>query len=179
MSVDWLDFRPGYFDHALTNLDDIIERAAHDLRNVEFDTIVGTGLSGSVVVPALAMWMDVNYILVRKDGEDSHHTGPMVGVLGKRWIFVDDFISTGATRTRVLSAIAGAVARRNDHWRDWDSNNLFQTNYVGDYLYVDALQDSQGFYPMNANMGYRSEEHTSELQSHVNLVCRLLLEKKK
>src|SRR5690242_21262551 len=27
--------------------------------------------------------------------------------------------------------------------------------------------------------GTRSEEHTSELQSHVNLVCRLLLEKKK
>src|SRR5690242_20862652 len=25
---------------------------------------------------------------------------------------------------------------------------------------------------------FRSEEHTSELQSHVNLVCRLLLEKK-
>src|SRR5207237_9123037 len=25
---------------------------------------------------------------------------------------------------------------------------------------------------------YRSEEHTSELQSHLNLVCRLLLEKK-
>src|SRR5690242_20081449 len=28
-------------------------------------------------------------------------------------------------------------------------------------------------------MNMRSEEHTSELQSHVNLVCRLLLEKKK
>src|SRR5260370_20288849 len=27
--------------------------------------------------------------------------------------------------------------------------------------------------------GFRSEEHTSELQSHLNLVCRLLLEKKK
>src|SRR5207237_3672524 len=27
--------------------------------------------------------------------------------------------------------------------------------------------------------GKRSEEHTSELQSHLNLVCRLLLEKKK
>src|SRR5690606_41407034 len=27
--------------------------------------------------------------------------------------------------------------------------------------------------------GYRSEEHTSELQSRENLVCRLLLEKKK
>src|SRR6202041_2586029 len=29
----------------------------------------------------------------------------------------------------------------------------------------------------NARQGTRSEEHTSELQSHVNLVCRLLLEK--
>src|SRR4051812_49971293 len=31
----------------------------------------------------------------------------------------------------------------------------------------------------SANSEHRSEEHTSELQSHVNLVCRLLLEKKK
>src|SRR6266571_5515704 len=31
----------------------------------------------------------------------------------------------------------------------------------------------------NRRGGARSEEHTSELQSHVNLVCRLLLEKKK
>src|SRR5260370_10938315 len=30
-----------------------------------------------------------------------------------------------------------------------------------------------------ASFTYRSEEHTSELQSHLNLVCRLLLEKKK
>src|SRR2546427_4352960 len=29
------------------------------------------------------------------------------------------------------------------------------------------------------NVGERSEEHTSELQSQSNLVCRLLLEKKK
>src|SRR2546430_5802683 len=29
------------------------------------------------------------------------------------------------------------------------------------------------------NPDYRSEEHTSELQSQSNLVCRLLLEKKK
>src|SRR5260370_18839374 len=30
-----------------------------------------------------------------------------------------------------------------------------------------------------AALNCRSEEHTSELQSHLNLVCRLLLEKKK
>src|SRR2546430_6903590 len=32
---------------------------------------------------------------------------------------------------------------------------------------------------MHVNCGHRSEEHTSELQSQSNLVCRLLLEKKK
>src|SRR5205809_3475731 len=30
-----------------------------------------------------------------------------------------------------------------------------------------------------ASVSYRSEEHTSELQSRLHLVCRLLLEKKK
>src|SRR5690606_41606201 len=38
--------------------------------------------------------------------------------------------------------------------------------------HIDALVAS-------ANSGRRSEEHTSELQSRENLVCRLLLEKKK
>src|SRR5438876_9786992 len=33
--------------------------------------------------------------------------------------------------------------------------------------------------PGNRGRGERSEEHTSELQSPVHLVCRLLLEKKK
>src|SRR2546427_9360923 len=32
---------------------------------------------------------------------------------------------------------------------------------------------------VRTGIGYRSEEHTSELQSQSNLVCRLLLEKKK
>src|SRR5260370_30132525 len=33
--------------------------------------------------------------------------------------------------------------------------------------------------PHSLPEAWRSEEHTSELQSHLNLVCRLLLEKKK
>src|SRR5260370_30627696 len=38
----------------------------------------------------------------------------------------------------------------------------------------------QGRCPASTSVrNQRSEEHTSELQSHLNLVCRLLLEKKK
>src|SRR5260370_5246675 len=36
-----------------------------------------------------------------------------------------------------------------------------------------------GTYAFDYDNDTRSEEHTSELQSHLNLVCRLLLEKKK
>src|SRR5260370_30243631 len=42
------------------------------------------------------------------------------------------------------------------------------------------LAGSIGVLSCSASIGStRSEEHTSELQSHLNLVCRLLLEKKK
>src|SRR5215204_6944080 len=41
-----------------------------------------------------------------------------------------------------------------------------------------ALAEIYGFYSRTEPMR-RSEEHTSELQSHSDLVCRLLLEKKK
>src|SRR5260370_17488480 len=44
---------------------------------------------------------------------------------------------------------------------------------VGTYAITPVLSD-----PDSKLGNYRSEEHTSELQSHLNLVCRLLLEKK-
>src|SRR2546430_11851242 len=42
-----------------------------------------------------------------------------------------------------------------------------------------ALVDADAVEPRNLVLQPRSEEHTSELQSQSNLVCRLLLEKKK
>src|SRR5438477_8821943 len=47
------------------------------------------------------------------------------------------------------------------------------SGFVGDAIYdtLTGIDDDDAC--------TRSEEHTSELQSHVNLVCRLLLEKKK
>src|SRR2546430_1789501 len=44
---------------------------------------------------------------------------------------------------------------------------------------VDLLPEWPGSYSALGVFYYRSEEHTSELQSQSNIVCRLLLEKKK
>src|SRR5215510_16542723 len=47
-----------------------------------------------------------------------------------------------------------------------------------DFAQMDVLPAS-AFTPDGKSFVYRSEEHTSELQSRGHLVCRLLLEKKK
>src|SRR5438034_3677897 len=43
--------------------------------------------------------------------------------------------------------------------------------------HIDQMTETEFEYI--ADRGMRSEEHTSELQSHSDIVCRLLLEKKK
>src|SRR5690606_41059212 len=69
----------------------------------------------------------------------------------------------GRPRRRAWRVDAGSRHRRRDHGRQ------------GAYQARDGARgtvDPRAFKP-------RSEEHTSELQSRENLVCRLLLEKKK
>src|SRR2546430_5801933 len=46
-------------------------------------------------------------------------------------------------------------------------------------VYTQNTAQLRGKPAITTETGYRSEEHTSELQSQSNLVCRLLLEKKK
>src|SRR5256885_13310123 len=69
---------------------------------------------------------------------------------------------------------------------DLNSNGNFGKEFIWEIfgIYVKlALQKHLPFlkHPIFAHSGsiLRSEEHTSELQSPCNLVCRLLLEKKK
>src|SRR5260221_14686944 len=52
---------------------------------------------------------------------------------------------------------------------------LFRSDWLWPCLFLQGL----GYGLLEAGLEKRSEEHTSELQSHSDLVCRLLLEKKK
>src|SRR5260370_5503017 len=45
--------------------------------------------------------------------------------------------------------------------------------------FAESKEAIGGYFLLRVGSLNRSEEHTSELQSHLNLVCRLLLEKKK
>src|SRR2546422_8099815 len=63
------------------------------------------------------------------------------------------------------------------HARRSDGRFCVLSGYVADPSAPDGfLRAALGVY---SSTGIRSEEHTSELQSRLHLVCRLLLEKKK
>ena len=130
-------FRTYYMDRALFNLSEVIETAQNRLKGIDFDTLVGTGFSGGVVIPALALAMGKKFDLIRKETDDSHHgKGKILGQLGARWIFVDDFVSSGHTRDRVVRKISTAAKETSA-----------VTELVGQYMY-------QGWNPDEDEYGY-------------------------
>src|SRR5260370_3930253 len=65
--------------------------------------------------------------------------------------------------------------------RDFTTDNFDVALHVGfspDLARTNPLPAEELLYTSPETNAARSEEHTSELQSHLNIVCRLLLEKK-
>src|SRR5207249_8345724 len=71
-----------------------------------------------------------------------------------------------------------ACARSRQFWRNIRPGLRTLARLVAKWLCQKSVSFSRSGCPP-WSMAYRSEEHTSELQSRFDLVCRLLLEKKK
>lgn len=134
---------PGYFNVAVDDMAGVIERAKEELADVDFDTFVATGLSGTCVATVLAHAMGKNFLLLRKPDDESTHDGNRaVGQLGARWLFLDDFVSSGATRRRVHEQMEELLRRHGDSviWDeeldDYRTESEHRTVYVGDYHYA-------------------------------------------
>lgn len=114
-----------YLSHAFGEEETIIEQAREALAGISYDSLVGTGLSGSLVVPVIARALDKHWMIVRKDSEGSHSYRKAEGSLGAKWVFVDDLIDAGGTIRRVQERIKG-ICESHDHI----------TKHVGTYLYA-------------------------------------------
>src|SRR2546429_3143294 len=95
-----------------------------------------------------------------------------------RWFFLALVAALGLILVRVYVKLRAARSSRRESWDEQIVGRLRSQGYApfNDYR-VDfflALPDDAAC--QAARM--RSEEHTSELQSRLHLVCRLLLEKK-
>src|SRR5207248_10805783 len=76
-------------------------------------------------------------------------------------------------RCNQIADLAGHAARRGDERVQQPG-----AEHHGRDIAVDLVVKQQGGKGAQHQPGERSEEHTSELQSPYDLVCRLLLEKK-
>src|SRR5207237_3895536 len=91
----------------------------------------------------------------------------------------DDVIALQCQHVGALEVDAG-TSRRPDRAGVLDRIVLDIDRLAGETNRADRLADAALERILVRRVGLaRSEEHTSELQSHLNLVCRLLLEKKK
>lgn len=122
-------FVTGYMDQALFDLEEVVTSAARTLARRDFDTLVGTGFSGGIVIPMLATRLEKDFVLVRKDNDDSHHSGKLIGSFGERWVFVDDFVSSGRTFRRVIDEVEGAILQLG-----------LPSTYVGRYAYSSGFR---------------------------------------
>src|SRR2546430_6355353 len=78
--------------------------------------------------------------------------------------------------------IAAATTRSLKESDGWDTVSFFTHTRATPKRRASAGASTRGVNPVSSDhtgLPSRSEEHTSELQSQSNLVCRLLLEKKK
>jgi adenine/guanine phosphoribosyltransferase-like PRPP-binding protein len=131
-----LDLTTGhYFRRPFGPAKEFFCHAREALAEVEFDTVVGTGLSGAVAASQLSRALRKNLAVVRKPRDGSHSSNPVEGVLGKRWLFVDDLISTGDTFRRTRAAIEKVCAERGH-----------EAEFVGAYLYED-YESERAFRP--------------------------------
>lgn len=96
-----------YLWDAFTEIDGIMDAVSEILTDIapDIDTLVGTGVSGALVVPHIGRVLDMHWALVRKPTEGSHSPNLVEGTIGECWVLVDDLIDTGETLKRVEESI--------------------------------------------------------------------------
>ena len=119
-----------YLYAAFATPETMVKNAQEVLEKVEYDTMIGIGLSGTLVVPLIARAMGKNFAIVRKPNDSNHRERAVEGYVGESWIFVDDFVSSGATLERVKAEIKNLQAGQPYGW------DAFETKYIGTYQYA-------------------------------------------
>lgn len=90
-----------------------IAKAREVMVHTPFDSIAFTGTSGAAMAYILSSELGVHLICIRKETDNSHYVrghGLLEGnVSAKRYLFVDDFISSGSTFRTVREIIASKM----------------------------------------------------------------------
>lgn len=147
-----LEQLPEYCERAFGPPKLLIKHLRKAMRDMpKFDTLIGTGLSGALVVPTLARELRKHWAIVRKTTDGCHSDSSIEGRIDKRWLFVDDFVDTGKTIKRVYEEVT-SVCRDHGH----------ETEFVGMWAYYPRVGK---YVPVADLEKYFHEPNTTESSS--------------
>lgn len=98
-----------YLRRVFEEPENVCQEVCHTLDGVDFDSFVVMGTSGMIIVDRISRAMGKPFAVVRKEGDGSHSYTPIEGTVGQKWVFLDDFVSSGETFMRVCKQIAKFV----------------------------------------------------------------------
>jgi orotate phosphoribosyltransferase len=81
----------------------------------DFDSIIVQGMSGVIVAIPVGLALDKPVVILRKNSDDHHkETRNVINLkrIGRRVLFLDDFVSLGTTRNRVEKYVECETAAR-------------------------------------------------------------------
>src|SRR5699024_11860844 len=90
-----------------------------------------------------------------------------------------DALHTIKGSLRIFAGMIDTMTVNVDHLQQTVYNDFSNATELADYLVNKGVPFRSAHEIVGKIVLWRSEEHTSELQSRFDLVCRLLLEKKK
>jgi hypothetical protein len=104
-----------YFSGVYDDPDQIIASFEPHLEDREVDTLVGTGLSGGIIVPMMARHYGLEYMIVRKDGTGTHDPSLVYGKMGQHYVIVDDFVASGSTIRRIQRSLHLSIPEDHEY----------------------------------------------------------------
>lgn len=114
MSKPLYQSHANYLARVFNQPEQLCQEVCHLLEGVDFDSFVVQGASGCLIVDRISRAMGKPYAYVRKEGDGSHSGWMVEGVVGQKWIFLDDFVSSGTTFARVVGHIINAVGHKSE-----------------------------------------------------------------
>ena len=87
---------------------------------VKFDAIAFRGMSGALIAPQVASHFSVPLLMIRKNKNNSHSRLTIEGKAVKKYIIVDDCISSGKT----MEIIVDAVRRFGEYNGGWSKDDI-------------------------------------------------------
>src|SRR5699024_11944437 len=88
-------------------------------------------------------------------------------------------LAAGVTAAAMTMAACSGPGSGDDPSEEFTYWSMWKEGEPQQKVMAQAIEDFEAETGITVDVQWRSEEHTSELQSRFDLVCRLLLEKKK